>query len=87
MGQYLEEQPDQTAFELLIEFQARYPGRYSQRQLRTLQKRVRAWRRQAVQRLIAENSNLPAYDSARPNGHPAVDNSNIPDEAFGNKIT
>jgi hypothetical protein len=87
MGQCLEEQPDQTALELLIEFQARYPGRYSQRQLRTLQKRVRAWRSQAVERLIAENSNLPAYDFARPNGHPAVDTSNIPDEAFGNKIT
>lgn len=31
MVQCLEEQPDQTALELLIEFQARYPGRYSMR--------------------------------------------------------
>ena len=30
MAQCLEENPDQTALELLIEFQARYPGRYSQ---------------------------------------------------------
>ena len=54
MMQCLEQHPDQTALELLIEFQARYPGRYSLRQLHTLQKRVRMWRRQAVQRLIGE---------------------------------
>jgi hypothetical protein len=54
MVQYLEQRPDQTALELLIEFQARYPGRYSSRQLHTLQKRVRMWRQQAVQRLIGE---------------------------------
>ena len=52
----LEEQPDQTALELLVEFQVRYPGKYSQRQLYTLQKRVRVWRQQAVQRLINEVS-------------------------------
>jgi hypothetical protein len=44
MAQCLEEQPDQTALALLVEFQARYPGQYSPRQLYTLQKRVRAWR-------------------------------------------
>jgi hypothetical protein len=52
MAQCLEANPDQTALELLIEFQARYPGRYSLHQLRTLQKRVKVWRQQAVQRLI-----------------------------------
>lgn len=56
MAQCLEERPDQTALELLVEFQARYPGRYSLRQLYTLQKRVRAWRQLAVQRLIGEAS-------------------------------
>jgi hypothetical protein len=50
----LEEYPDQTALELLMEFQARYPSRYSMRQLYTLQKRVRIWRQQAVQRPISE---------------------------------
>ena len=54
MVHHLEEYPDQTALELLVEFQARYPGRYSMRQLYTLQKRVRIWRQQAVQRLIAD---------------------------------
>ena len=52
MTHCLEERPDQTALELLIEFQARYPGRYTLRQLYTLQDRVRAWRRQAIERLI-----------------------------------
>jgi hypothetical protein len=57
MVQSLEERPDQTALELLIEFQARYPGRYSLRQLHTLQRGVMAWRREAVQRLICEMNN------------------------------
>jgi hypothetical protein len=57
MVQCLEAQPDQTALELLVEFQARYPGRYSLRQLYTLQRRVRVWRQAAVQRLIYEISN------------------------------
>ena len=59
MARCLEEKPDQTAFELLVEFQARCPGQYSSRQPYTLQKRVRAWRQQAVQRLIGEVSLLP----------------------------
>ena len=54
MTRCLDERPDQTALELLVEFQARYPGRYSLRQLYSLQERVRMWRRQAVQRLINE---------------------------------
>lgn len=58
MARCLEERPDQTALELLVEFQVRYPGRYSLRHLHTLQKRVRAWRQQAVQRLIGEVSSL-----------------------------
>lgn len=54
MTRCLEERPDQTALELLVEFQARYPRQYSLHQLRTLQKRVSMWRRQAIQRLISE---------------------------------
>jgi len=64
MVQCLEEHPDQTALELLIEFQACYPGRYSMRQLYTMQKRVRAWRKKAVQRLIAEVSSPTPYPFA-----------------------
>jgi len=58
MVKCLEDRPDQTALELLLEFQARYPGRYSLRQLYTLQRRVRVWRREAVQRLTHEMNNL-----------------------------
>ena len=64
MTQCLEERPDQTALELLVEFQARYPGRYSMRQLYTLQKRVRAWRKEAVQRLIADVCHATPYAAA-----------------------
>ena len=61
MLECLEEDPDQTALELLVEFQVRYPGCYSLRQLHTLQKRVRVWRQQAVQRLISEVSRAPNH--------------------------
>lgn len=70
---------------LLVEFQVRYPGRYSLRQLYALQKRVGVWRRQAVQRLIGEIgvqvpcvAPVPAYAGAGA--------GNILAEAFGNKI-
>ena len=59
MARCLEDRPDQTALELLVEFQSRYPGHYRSQQLHTLQKRVRAWRQQAVQRLIGEVSLRP----------------------------
>ena len=52
MHQWLEMHPDQTAKELLIEFQARYPGIYRLSHLRTLRKRVQVWRREAIHRLI-----------------------------------
>jgi hypothetical protein len=58
MLQSLEAQPDQTAVELLIEFRARYPELYSLRQLCTLERRVRVWRREAVQRLMCQMKNL-----------------------------
>jgi hypothetical protein len=84
MARCLEGRPDQTALELLVEFQARHPGRYSLRQLYTLQKRVRAWRQQAVQRLIGEVSGLASYVAPDPARLAA---GNILDEAVGNKIT
>lgn len=54
MLQRLEEHPDQTAADLLTEFQARYPGFYSRSHLRTLRRRVQVWRREAIQRLIVK---------------------------------
>jgi hypothetical protein len=58
MQQWLEAHPDQTAKELLTEFQARYPGLYRTSQLRTLRRLLRVWRREAVQRLICEMKDL-----------------------------
>lgn len=54
MLQSLEVDPDQTSLQLLIAFQARYPDQYGDRHLRTLQRRLKIWRREAVQRLICE---------------------------------
>jgi hypothetical protein len=67
MAQCLESSPDQTARELLVEFQARYPGRYNHHHLRTLHKRVKAWREKAVKRLICEvGKNDPGISSKLP---------------------
>jgi hypothetical protein len=54
MLEFLKSRPDQTAVELLTEFQARYPGFYSASHLRTLRRRLQAWRRQTIQRLICD---------------------------------
>jgi len=58
MIEHLEADPDQTALELLIEFKMRYPDRYSSRHLRTLQRRVKAWRHEKTQHLICDMSDL-----------------------------
>ena len=54
----LEAEPDQTALELSVEFQARYPGHYHIRNLSVLQRRVRAWRRGVSQRLVCDMYSL-----------------------------
>lgn len=58
MLQCLETDPDQTARELLTAFQTRYPHRYNIGHLRTLQRRLKTWRRRAVQRLICDMDGL-----------------------------
>lgn len=54
MLQHLESDPDQTAQELLAHFQTRYPDRYHLGHLRTVQRRLKIWRRDVVQRLICQ---------------------------------
>jgi len=44
----LEQNPEQTAKSILQDIQKRYPGKYTDGQLRTLQRRVKAWRAQAL---------------------------------------
>ncbi|MDB6043508.1 MAG: hypothetical protein JWM63_2059 [Gammaproteobacteria bacterium] len=58
MLQCLETDPDQTARELLSAFQNRYPHRYQVGHLRTLQRRLKIWRREVVQRLICDMDGL-----------------------------
>ena len=58
LQQLLAHQPDMTANMLLTQLQNRYPGQYDQRQLRTLYRRVQAWRRQqALQALVSNHDN------------------------------
>jgi len=44
----LKQNPEQTAKTILKDIQERYPGRYTDGQLRTLQRRVKSWRAQAL---------------------------------------
>lgn len=80
MTAWLEAQPDRSARELLTDFQARYPGRYTDNHVFTLQKYVRRWRKQEIQRLICDvGSNSGMLNSYSP--------SNNAHEAIGNKVT
>ena len=45
---WLAEKPERTAKSVLLELQQRYPGQYPDEQLRTLQRRVQAWRAEAI---------------------------------------
>jgi hypothetical protein len=50
--QWLQEQPDVTAKELLDRLRNRYPGQFNDGKLRTLQRRVREWRKIMARKLI-----------------------------------
>ena len=49
---WLEQEPDRTAKELFGRLQLEHPGTFPNGQLRTLQRRVKDWRRAAARRLI-----------------------------------
>jgi hypothetical protein len=70
MLQSLEANPDQTAIALLVEFRARYPEHYSLRQRTTLERRVRAWRRENILRFVGDMS-VPAVTQTGPLTPPA----------------
>ncbi len=52
LKQRLEEQPEITAKVLFKALQQRYPGQYAEGHLRTLQRRVRAWRMERAAELF-----------------------------------
>jgi hypothetical protein len=49
---WLQENPDATAKVLLERLQQKYPGRFPEGQLRTLQRRIRDWRRVMARKLV-----------------------------------
>lgn len=59
----LAQEPDLSAKELLTELQSRLPGVYGDGQLRTLQRRVKAWR---AEHLITFNAGWLAEEASRP---------------------
>ena len=62
---WLQQHPDAKAAQLLDRLMARYPNRYSRRQLRTLQRRVRQWRIVVAKQLVyasAEQSEMNEAD-------------------------
>jgi len=75
----MDEDPDQTARELIETVMARFPTRYTTAHLRTLQRRLKAWRRDSVQRLILEMEG-EAYMAENDIG------GNNLNEAPGNKV-
>lgn len=50
--QWLENNPEATAKSLLERLHEKYPGRFPEGQLRTLQRRIREWRRVMARELI-----------------------------------
>lgn len=70
---HLDTDPDQTGRELFAEFQSRYPDRYRPGQIRTLQRRLQAWRKQAARRLVfgVQDRSLSIDSSTTPpSSHP-----------------
>ena len=45
---WLENNPERTATSILLDLQKKYPGEYTKGQLRTLQRRVKIWRKTAI---------------------------------------
>lgn len=58
---WLEAEPDRTAKDLLERLQQEYPGQFSSAQLRTLQRRVKAWRADAARRLVFADRPLATH--------------------------
>ena len=63
--EWLQKQPDVGASELMDRLTRRYPDRYSRRQLRTLQRRVRQWRGVMVNKLVYASAEQSEIDEER----------------------
>lgn len=67
---WLDVQPDQNAKELLERLCEEYPGEYSSGQLRTLQRRIRAWRADAARRLVFADHGTHSLETPPPSTIP-----------------
>jgi len=52
LRQWFDAEPERTGRELFERLQAEHPGVYPDGQLRTLQRRLKGWRREAARRLV-----------------------------------
>ena len=66
---WAEAEPDRTARQLFQRLQAQHPGAYNDGQLRTLQRRLKAWRRAMARNLVVESL---SNDASRPKKLPAA---------------
>lgn len=77
----LQDAPERTAKAMFEELQQRYPGRFSDGQVRTLQRRVREWRERALVQLDAEwlDQDILAGVIRPPRLHASIETSEIVD--------
>ena len=73
MRSWLESDPGRTSKSLFLELQHLYPGRYPNGQLRTLQRRVREWRRQILVTFDGEWLELDRFRPIQPASEAAGD--------------
>jgi hypothetical protein len=59
---WFDAKPDTTATELLKRLQLEYPNEFPDAQLRTLQRRVKEWRREVARRLVFANPERAAIN-------------------------
>jgi hypothetical protein len=64
---WLQEEPEATAVSLFARLDRKYPGRFAEGQLRTLQRRIREWRRVMARQLVCL-----CLDGAEAGGEPVV---------------
>ena len=58
LRQWFDAEPERTGRELFERLQAQHPGVYPDGQLRTLQRRLKGWRREAARRLVFATSTV-----------------------------
>lgn len=73
--EWLDAEPDRTAEEMLRRLQHETPGQFADGQLRTLQRRVKEWRREAVRNLIFSEPEVKLRCEKPAEGHHAAPTS------------